>query len=372
VRLPTGLYLNSNQQAMRKISSVLMAGLVVTALFTQCKKSAPQDSETETTSPADLASIRQRTMKEVLTAAKNPEFRTFVLNECLKQRHGDYNVYLEDVVAAYKGKPGFEKFTSALVDLIAQTKQLTNGREPLIFYPRAETIEEQRSANSRTQVEAGHDPIGVYYLTFNPDYSSPGYILNDGYTLTYYQDITEDYAWENDVWVIGEEEYVSPDNMVPAPEEDQPSVVRVNGEAEYGALIQLTDMNALEHWTSGKFEFRYVVASASGGTIKDRGFGKTKRKYFRDSRWHDYNDFIANWNLSNIGNWMLEGWVEEDGGNSTTTVSQSFPAPCTGCPTTNFSYTKQNKDQDMGRSMIQFTDNKSQVYNITYANIKRK
>jgi hypothetical protein len=323
----------------------------------------------------EISVLREKTLSEVMVLGKSPEFRQFILKECLKQKHGDYNVYLSDVIASYRGKSGYEKSISALEKLVEKTKKMTNGREPLIFYPRAETIEDNRKksiSSKKVEDEFLQNPIGVYEEVSGPDYTSPGYTLDNGYSLVFYQHITEAYAWENDVWVVSEEENVSVGNMVLAEENYFLNPLRINGEAEYGGIIQVTDLNSLESWINGKLEFRYIVNSAAGVLIKDRAFGKTKRKYFKNLRWQDYNDFIANWNTSNIGNWLIEGWIEEDGGSSTNTVTQSYPAPCTGCPTTTISYTKQSKDQDLGRSIVQFTDSKDQVYNISYSNFKHK
>ena len=86
----------------------------------------------------------------------------------------------------------------------------------------------------------------------------------------------------------------------------------------------------------------------------------------------DFDDFIANWNINNIGNWMIEAWIEVDNGTETVTTSQTLPAPCTGCPSTTISYTRQKRDDEMGQSIIQFSDDYDTVYGITAANIKRK
>ena len=67
---------------------------------------------------------------------------------------------------------------------------------------------------------------------------------------------------------------------------------------------------------------------------------------------------------------MIEAWVEEDGGDATN-ITQNFPAPCTGCPTTSVGYTIQERDNDMGQTLIQFTDPIATVYNITEANVRR-
>ncbi|NJL13218.1 MAG: hypothetical protein HC913_09610 [Microscillaceae bacterium] len=324
--------------------------------------------------------MKQALMSKALIMAKNEDFREFVFNECLKQEHGEYNVYFTKVISHYKAKAKYHQEIGELENLVKQIKSLNGGIEPLIFYPRVETIEDENISTNKNGNYFLQEPVGVFQDDYEPltpiidptrpPYSSPGYIVDNGSTLTYYQHITEDYAWENDVWVIGQEEIVSPGNMVAAPETID--MGRTNGEAERGGIIKVLNLNALEHWTSGKLEFRYRVNMASGTLIKNHPFGKTKRKHFRDQKWHDFNNFIANWNISNIGNWMIEGWIEEDGGASTQTITNTFPAPCTGCPTTTISFTKQNKDFDMGVTIIQFTDSKSQEYDMAYSKIKRK
>ena len=338
--------------------------------LTQCQKSSFDEKATIANISAELLAAKTKALTTVLTAAKEPEFREFILSECLQQKHGDYNVYLKDVISAYRGKSGYESFISTLEPLVLQLKQLTNGREPLIFYPRAETIEGQKKKRSNSRIEM-YDPVGVYEDVFNPiDYSSPGYIVNDGYNLVYFQDITEEYAWENDVWVLGQEENVSPENMVAAPEDMNNG--RVNGGAEYGGLIQVTDINAIEHWTSGKLEFKVFVLSSTGITVSIKPFGKWKRSHFRDSKWFDFNHFITNWNTSNWGNFMVEKWIEEDGGQSAE-VSISIPPPSgqTG-PTTTIKFPSKNNDDDLGSAAPQFTDPINQIYYIGYMDFKRK
>jgi hypothetical protein len=89
---------------------------------------------------------------------------------------------------------------------------------------------------------------------------------------------------------------------------------------------------------------------------------------------YDANRFLFNWNTPTIGNYVIEGWIEEDGGSSTTTITQTYAAPssCSGCPATTVSYTKKNDDQDLGRSIIQYSDSKSQWYSVSYMDIKHK
>lgn len=354
---------------------------VIIALFLvmvsiSCRKSTTLERQQEIIIPeTELNTLRKSALIQILRMSGNREFRRFVLNECLKQKHGEYNVYLIDIVNSFEGTSVFKEEINIIKSIIPRIKTVSDGREPLIFYPRAETIEDRNRVNTR--YEPGNDfsdeVVGVFQDVYEQnDYSSPGfYVTSDNQQLTFFQNITEEYAWENDVWIIGEEESVSPGNMVAEIEDFTLNSARVNGEAEKGGILQVTNMNELEHWTAGKFEFKYFVHNAFGTEIGKRAFGKTKRKYFASKKWHDYNDFIANWNTSNVGNWMIESWLEEDFG-SPVEISNVYSAPCTGCPATTIKYTIQSHDEDMGRKMVQFTDSKSQVYNISYSNFKRK
>lgn len=96
--------------------------------------------------------------------------------------------------------------------------------------------------------------------------------------------VNEEYAWNNHVWVIGEEEQCSEENMVSAPDDDGNPYGRVQ--------------------------------------------------------------------------------------SNSTTISMP-PSPGTSGPTFS-TIPSRNLDDDLGRAIIQFTDDISTVYNISYAHIKRR
>jgi hypothetical protein len=357
---------------MKKHHFFATALIAILLVFTQCKKTnqleIPQDNQDQ----QKLNTLRKETLTLLLQTAKSNEVKKLVLNECLKQSHGDYYVKITDLSSKLRNIPGNETAADKLASLAQKTKIESGGRDAILFYPRAETIENYRKQRTRARAyeEQLYDPIGVYQEVFNPDYSSPGYIVNNGYDLVFYQNVSEDYAWENDVWVIGEEENVSDENLVAALEDI--SVARVQGQPEYGGIIQCTDLNAIEHWTSGKLEFKILVLNASGAKISQRGMGKSKRMYFRDQKWKDFGHFIGNWNTNTFGNWMYENWWEEDGGQSNSvTITMPPPAGQPG-PTVSITVPSKNKDDDLGLATIQFSDPITQVYNLTNANIKRR
>ncbi len=347
--------------------------ILLSITFIQCKKSKTVNEE-QSVETQKIAKFKELA-KEVLSLAKNAAFKQLVYDECKAQKFGDYYVRVEDLLKNPASKVSVSTEKALIIVKLVNDLKTLGARNPIIFYPSVETKEDKKGLiNARMDVydevvsviDEGGGGGGGYT---NDQY--PGYIFNTNGQLEYYQQITEEFAWENDVWVIGQEEG-DPSNDTTLLSEVGG---RFDGQAENGGIIQVTSFSSIEPWITGKPEFEYRIYSASGTLIKHREFPKVKRKDVKAPTWKDFGDFIAYWNIANIGNWTIEGWTEQDnrGGNgSTTTVSQSFPAPCTGCPTTNVSYTIKNTDYDMGRTIIQFTDPISQIYNITDANIKRK
>lgn len=145
---------------------------------------------------------------------------------------------------------------------------------------------------------------------------------------------------------------------------------RNEGHAEYGGIIQITDLNEVEHWTAGKFEMRIIVISAGGTTIKDKEFDQRARRNYTNNRWADKNEFLCNWNTSNIGQFVVEKWVEVDGGASSQ-VTVTIP-PSNGNPATTVTLPSEDRDDDLGQSIVQFSDDLGQVYGISHMNFKRK
>jgi hypothetical protein len=350
-----------------------MGVLFTFGLLTQCNTPIIDERSNAITKDTPLRKLEERLMVEILNLAKEDQFRQFILKESLKQKHGDYNVYVRDIIAAYSEVDKYKQSMNTLSTLVEHIRPLV-GNEPLVFYPRAETIEDEMisSKNARTSEIVMAEPLGVFQIREGgnsnrvndmPEGPVDAYRAYVNGTWVWVQTVDEEYAWETDIYVIGYEENVSAENMVQ-------TGFRTNGEAEYGGLIQVTNINGIEHWTNGKLEFRLVVAGASGAPPQNMPFGKWKRKNFRDNRWHDFNYFIGNWNTSTYGPWMSESWIEEDGGVSTSTTitapaSNGFPG---------YSITIPSKDQDdkLGTFTVQFTDSKSQIYNVQYANIKRR
>ncbi len=345
--------------------------MLVTISFVACKKNdivdKPETTATDVTKAyKDIASVI------ISTAKNNNNFRNVAYSECNKQKYGDYYVKLDELIALNATHKYWDATTvNKLLDFQKQIKS-SKRNDVIIFIP---SVENYPISGQSNRVAARANVYDEAIAVIGDEYQArsqtcPGYIVETDGNFTFYQTIDEEFAWENDVWVIGEEEGDPSNDTTLA----RPTSARFNGQPEYGGIIQVTDFSQIEPWITGKLELKYTVYSASGTVIKDREFPKVKRKDIKAPTWKNFGEFLANWNTPNIGNWMIEGWVEQDdrgGKKSSTTFSTSFPAACTGCPTTSISTTIKYVDYDMGRTIIQFSDAISQVYNISYANIKR-
>ena len=164
--------------------------------------------------------------------------------------------------------------------------------------------------------------------------------------------------------MFGEEESVSEGNDVKAPGDtltqfkdqlpkEELGRTRLPNRDEWGGFIQVTDMG-IEHWIRGKFELKYFVHSSAGTLLKERPYGRWRRKNFKNQRWVDFADYIGVWNQTTWGPMHLERWIEETGG-STITVTQTIN-PGNGFPTTTIQTQLKSNDNNLGAANVQFTD----------------
>jgi len=360
---------------MKKIVTLF---LVVISLL-GCENETATIQVSQIDSKKELVELKQKAITPILTMAKNKEFKDFILNECLKQEHGEYNVYFSKIIQKFKDNPSYSKYITDLSTLSNQIKKLNGGIEPLVFYPRAETIEENFKSLRKSQKvfkmsQQVEQTIAVNQDVMDPNGSTPGYILSFDGEMIYFDNIFEEFAWENDVWVIGEEEVVP--NMSSFEDNITTSVSfvappsRFENQAEYGGIIQVTDLGAIEPWTKGKLEFSIIIRGITGVEVK-KDFDKRKRSHFRNNKWYDYNYFIGNWTNSAFGILMVEKWLELDGGSSAS-VTLTIPPAVPGGITTSVTIPSKNRDDDLGQSIIQFTDSMNQIYNLSHMNMKRK
>lgn len=330
--------------------------LAILFLFFGCESENVSKPDLQNNSKKELVELKQKAIVPVLRMAKNKDFKDFVLNECLKQEHGEYNVYFSKIIQKFKDNPSYSKDIAELLMLSNQIKNLNGGIEPLIFYPRAETIGENYKSFRKNKeffkiAQLAETTVGVNQEIVYPNNSSPGYILTFDGELIFYDNIVEDYAWENDVWVIGEEEIVP--NMSSFGDDMITSLIlgtppsRFDGQAEYGGIVQVTDLGAIEPWVAGKLEFTLIAHGTNGIEIK-KDFDKRKRSHFRNQKWYDYGYFIGNWTNVAFGNLMTEKWMELDGGQSSS-VTYTIPPAVPGGISTTVTTASRNRDDDLGQ-----------------------
>lgn len=367
---------------MKRIITII---IIVFSIF-GCESDSALNSDLQNSvNSADLKEnviqLKQKAIVPLLVMAKNKEFKKFILDECLKQEHGEYNVYFLKIIEKFKDNPKYNESINELTILSNKIKVLNGGLEPLLFYPRAETIEEtnyindsQRKTKNARLVSIDDNTLAVNQDVYYSNNTSPGYILNTSGLLIFQEYITEKFAWNNDVWVIGQEEDV-PNNQVYGDDSSffaanfaPPS--RLEGQGEFGGILQVTDLGAIEPWVSGKLEFSIIVRGINGTELR-KDFDKRRRKNFTNRKWYDYNYFIGNWNTAAFGTLMVEKWLELDGGKSST-VTYTIPPSIPGGVTTTISIPSKERDDDLGQTIVQFTDQMSQVYNLSHINIMRK
>ena len=357
-------------------SKILIASLV-TFSFVACNKSDLVTERTEVLT-TDVTKTYKEIASIILTTAKsNDIFRTVAYVECNKQKYGDYYVKLDELISLNTTHNYWDEATVNRLSNLEKAITDTKRNDVTIFIPSIEKHPEKAIANrilARTEVV--QEPVAVVASEYDiSTQTSPGYIVESNGVLTFYQTINETFAWEHDVWVVGEEENCSPENMVAAVEDTAILTYgRVNGGAEYGGIIKVTDWSLVEPWVAGKVEFRSIVfkGAGGGGAVHDKKYEKWRRQNF-NGVFKDFGTFLFNWNISNIGDWTTEKWIEEDGGTSNAISSSVSWRDAFGIThTTTITSPAKDRDDDLGLTIIQFSDNINQEYDLGGVKIKRR
>ncbi|MDX1373201.1 MAG: hypothetical protein R3321_12060, partial [Nitrososphaeraceae archaeon] len=140
----------------------------------------------------------------------------------------------------------------------------------------------------------------------------------------------------------------------------------------HGGKIQVINMNAIEHWTAGKFEFKVLVVSGTGTAIKQKNFDKRARDNFKDKKWYDFHEFYFTFNSSNIGSFTIENWTEVDDGGENTEFTMNIPAAYEGAPTYSYKVKSDTNDEELGFSIVQFSDRVGLSYGVSHMNFQRQ
>ncbi len=321
-------------------------------------------------------------MVEILEMAKDPDFRMEVYNQTILQESGEFDMKIATVNEKRFNRS--KKSQTVLRNSINDLKQL--GQEPVVYYPRASKMFREKEEYSSMTKNANSEPIAVFKNVYDKNYNSPGYILDENGNLEYSHMVSETEALNSDVYVIGNSEPNTANTVITTDPGDGSGCTecgggsgsgsgledRTEGRAEYGGKIQVIDMNEIEHWTAGKFEFRIIVVNSNGTIIKDKEFPKRARSNFENEAWYDFNEFLFNWNTSNIGNFTVEKWIEVDDGGTGVQYTMSIPPAFEGGPTQTVQYTSTDNDEDCGLSIVQFSDKVGLSYGISWMNFKRQ
>lgn len=328
------------------------------------------------------AQLLEEISKQVLLLAQRSDFKESIFTETVKQESGDYDIELSSLDINLKSHTQLSESLSQISSLSKQFENLSGGVKLILYYPRASTFEKQ-GLNPDFETKSQSDsPEIVIMNNYNEDYSSPAYQLDEKEELVFTQNVTEDYAANNNVYIIGSEAIATNDNELMLPDDPYSGggggsytptyTYRTEGRAEYGGKIQVTDMNAIEHWTAGKLELRVIVVSASGLIVKDKEFDQRARSNFSDKKWYDFNEFYYNWYQNNIGSFTVEKWIEMDSGGDPTETTINIPAAYEGGPTFSVKVSSSDNDEEMGQTIIQYNDRVGQSYGISHMNIQRQ
>ncbi len=113
---------------------ILLFGVFLSLYFVSCTKDSLPGADLPGLLSRDKE-LKKELMVTLLSMAKNPDFRIQVRDECLKQEHGDYNVYLAKIIELNKRKAIFSNEINKIEPLVSELRELSNGSEPIIFYP---------------------------------------------------------------------------------------------------------------------------------------------------------------------------------------------------------------------------------------------
>ncbi|TVZ25430.1 hypothetical protein JM83_0342 [Gillisia sp. Hel_I_86] len=151
------------------------------------------------------AQLLEKISKEVILLAQKPEFRESIFTETVKQKSGDYDIELSSLNDILKSDTELKLSFSKISDLSKQFENVSGGIKLKLYYPRAGTFEKQGVTSPNFYTKSSDSPEIVIMNTYNEDYSSPAYQLNDKEDLVFTQNVTEDYANNSNVYVIGSE-----------------------------------------------------------------------------------------------------------------------------------------------------------------------
>jgi hypothetical protein len=279
-------------------------------------------------------------------------FKEFLYGEIEKQFDGDYNVLIDVLL---------EKNTSSKSKVLGFSSRLTDELQaqdiyPQVFIPFYEELKAEGILGSK-------DPIVVFHTTDETIREYPGYTLNDKGELQKLDFlISENFAKQNEIWVISPNERVGNGDFVSVDKDGEGRSLKVaafgNGDL-YVAQIMVPDLGAIESWIEGKIELELRAFSPGVPNLLNYSYPQIKRNKLDDQGWHSVGTNVCNWS-SVIGDYIVLQWTEYDGGPTSTPVTINYPATPTS-PAMSYTYTIKTDDDDLGYAAVLKTDNPNNV-----------
>lgn len=274
-------------------------------------------------------------------------FKEFLYGEIEKQFDGDYNVLIDVLL---------EKNVNSKSKELEFSKRVTDELQGQDIYPQVFIpFYEELKAN---EILGSKDPIVVFHTPDETIREYPGYTLNDKNELQELDFlISEEFAMQNEIWVISPNERVGDKDFVSLDKEDEGRSLKVaafgNGDL-YVAQIMVPDLGAIESWIEGKIELELRAFSPGVPNLLNYSYPQIKRDKLKDQRWHSVGTNICTW-TSVVGDYIVLHWTESDGGSTSTPVTISYPATPTS-PAMSYTYTLQTDDDDLGYAAVLKTD----------------
>jgi hypothetical protein len=339
-------------------SSIVMGGWGCSPELTE---NISPDSELNSNDVNQASEISKKLIlaKEILKASEDPKFRNLIWEETGKKFDGDFNFLLSNLSGKTTNARKFN-LNERLLNLIKENQNLENGLQ--IYIPFQEEKAKLRLNENPSEV------ILVFQELDEKQKEVEGYTLNNDELVKMNFKISEEFAKTNEVWVLGYNErigltgYLSIDRNA-----------RVAGAGEYIHQIQVPDLSAIEHSTAGAIELTARVATQRSGDALVYTYPDISRGDLKDRKWKTLDTFIANWNLTTIGDYLKVHWTERDGGDKDVVkITLTMPASTNIPYDTKVEFTIDNRDDDLGHQMVQFTDSQTQIYSTGLISWKMK
>lgn len=347
-----------NFNKKRSFGTGLMLTLVI-ALGGGCSLDPTDSKLLSEKNPELLMDSKLLLAKEILKASQDSEFRNFVLKGVREKFDGDYNFLLSNMNSKTVKARLFPN-QNALINLISENQNFENGLQ--IYIPNFEEKANARTTNIDSEVTL------VFQETNESIKEVDGYKLIDNELIKLDFKISEEFAKDNEVWVLGYNERIGLENYTSI---DRNS--RVLGAGEYIYQIQVPDLSEIEHWTAGAIELTARVATQKSGDALVYYYGDISRSDLKDRKWKTMNTFIANWTTTSIGDYMKVHWTERDGGDKNAIkIILTMPSSENVPVETKVEFTIDNLDDNLGHQMVQFIDSQTQIYSTGLISWKMK